>query len=167
MFVKSIRFLKKIFALNGITKKDFALASFGTICIVFVASIFRSISFSLDYGVEPKGGVVEIGNILSDPGNPLFLYTIFLVCVYAPIVEELIFRGGIWSILRKFFSKTHVIYISSFLFAVAHADLGHMIGVFPIAIWLGYLRARSDSILAPMIGHFINNSAITCLIVLG
>lgn len=167
MFGQFIRFFKKVFALKGISKKDIALSSLGTVCIVFFARILHSFYFTSDYGIEPQGGIIEISNILSNSSHPLFLYTVFLVCIYAPIIEELIFRGGLWSLLRLFFSKTYVIFISSFIFAIAHGDLGHMIGVFPIAIWLGFLRARSGSILAPIIGHLVNNSIITCFIALG
>ena len=72
--------------------------------------------------------------------------------------EEWLFRGYVQTRLAQRWSPWLAILVSSLLFAVFHGDPVHVIFVFPIGLWLGYISWRSGSIIPAMLAHAYNNS---------
>ena len=72
--------------------------------------------------------------------------------------EEWLFRGYVQTRLAQRWSPWLAILVSSLLFAVFHGDPVHVISVFPIGLWLGYISWRSGSIIPAMLAHAYNNS---------
>lgn len=86
--------------------------------------------------------------------------------IFAPIFEELAFRGLLFAALRRRFEFAPAAVMSSSLFALAHGyDLVGFISVF----WSGFLWAwiynRTGSLLPGMAAHAINN-LLVCLTVM-
>lgn len=91
-------------------------------------------------------------------GNGLVLVSFILaVCVIAPIIEEVIFRGILWRLIEKLISTNVAWIATSFMFAAAHGDILHIIAVFPLGILFGYLRKKTNNIWAPIVAHAANN----------
>lgn len=67
--------------------------------------------------------------------------------------EEWLFRGYVQTRLAQRWSPWLAILVSSLLFAVIHLDPVHVISVFPIGLWLGYISWRSGSIIPAMLAH--------------
>ena len=86
--------------------------------------------------------------------------------VFAPVFEELAFRGLLYAILRRRLSVVPAALISASIFALAHGY--GMIG-FVSVLWSGLLWAwiyeRTGSLLPGMIAHAINN-LLVCLAVM-
>lgn len=94
--------------------------------------------------------------------NPSFI--IFMALIYAPFVEELLFRGLFLQVMRKLNIQV-AMWISSLLFGLAHmfaqgfllTDLLFL----PTYTVLGYLLAKryqdSHSLFSSMAVHFLNN----------
>jgi len=115
-------------------------------------------------GKTPSHPIVN--EISTDFWSVIKLY--LLASVWAPITEELMFRGAFFHHLRRrhgWFLSTAVV---SFVFAAIHPQ-GYL-GIpmlMTIAFILAAMREWRGSIIAPMVGHAINNFiAVTLLIFL-
>ena len=73
------------------------------------------------------------------------------------ICEELLFRGYIQTRLAKSFGPILGVGIASLLFAAFHLDLVHVVAVFPLGLFLGWVSWQSGSLFPAILGHFVNN----------
>jgi membrane protease YdiL (CAAX protease family) len=90
----------------------------------------------------------------------------------APFVEEIIYRGVLYSGLRKFFGIPATIIAVTILFAGVHVPQywgawASLTGLMLLSLTLTIVRARTKSILPSVVIHFVNNSVISLLLVLG
>ena len=99
---------------------------------------------------------------LSLPDSPLGLALAFaLIVVLAPVAEELLFRGWIYTALRWRFGFTAALWATAIIFALAHWDPTHLyaLAILPIGLALGYLRERTGSARATTLFHMLYNFA--------
>jgi membrane protease YdiL (CAAX protease family) len=100
----------------------------------------------------------EMSQIFRDHGASGFLIPLSMMIGLTPAVcEELLFRGYIQTRLTQAFHPIFGILIASFLFAIFHMDFVHVIAVFPMGVFLGWVSWRSGSLFPAMMGHFVNN----------
>jgi len=104
-----------------------------------------------DAGLVGVAGALLEGAVL-----PRVLLALSVV-VLAPLVEELIFRGLLWDALGDHLPPLGVWLLTSALFGAYHLDPLHAVAVFPIGLLLGWLRWRTGSLVAPILGHAANN----------
>ncbi len=109
------------------------------------------------FPIELSDQLEMIGDILASQTGFSVFTTAILIAVIPAIVEEMLFRGYLQSRLLRRMPPAAAILISASIFAVAHVDPLHALGVFPLGIWLGIVAWRSGSILPAMLGHFVNN----------
>lgn len=87
-----------------------------------------------------------------------FLLPVALLIGLAPaICEEVLFRGYLQPRLARLTRPGVGLMLASLLFAAFHLDPVHVVLVFPIGLWLGFLSYRSGSIFPAILGHFVNN----------
>ena len=79
------------------------------------------------------------------------------IVVGAPLFEELVFRGYLWSVFERVASPVVALVATSLLFALFHADPVHTVSLLPTAFLLGWLRLASGSVWPPVAAHFVNN----------
>ena len=95
---------------------------------------------------------------------------IFAMVIVAPIYEELIFRGILWSaIAEQFTSPPDTEYrgaivaslVTSLIFAVIHLQYGiyEISTIVVLALLFCYARIKSGSLILPILLHIINNGA--------
>jgi membrane protease YdiL (CAAX protease family) len=82
-----------------------------------------------------------------------FFVNAFVICVVAPFVEELTFRGLGYSLLRGRFGVEPAIVGSSLLFGLAHGLVEALPLLVAFGIGLAWLRERQDSTIPGMILH--------------
>ena len=94
---------------------------------------------------------------------------LFLVVVLAPLAEELLFRGWIYTALRWRFGFSAALWGGAVLFALAHWESTHLYAlvILPIGLVLGYLRERTGSTRATTLFHMIYNFSALALSFLG
>lgn len=96
--------------------------------------------------------------------NSVWLLVIVMVVV-APIYEELVFRGLLWSAINEQFEAPRGLVISSLvtsvIFALIHLQYGiyEMSTIVILALIFCLARIKSGSLLLPMLLHIINNGA--------
>lgn len=86
---------------------------------------------------------------------------LFLAAVFAPFFEEIMFRGALLRGLRNRFGPIFSGLAVAFIFAVIHPQ--GILGVpalMSLAFGFALLREWRDSLIAPMVGHAINNGVI-------
>lgn len=99
---------------------------------------------------------------LYDSANPKWLLIVTMVIV-APIYEEVMFRGILWSAVREQFAGSKGAWVAtittSVLFSIIHLqyEFYEMSVIFILALLLGYARSRSGSLYVPILLHIINN----------
>jgi membrane protease YdiL (CAAX protease family) len=79
------------------------------------------------------------------------------VVVVAPVTEELIFRGYLFPVLRRFTGVSFAAVMSGLIFAVAHGELGALPILFFLGVLLALVYQRSGSIWAPIGVHALFN----------
>lgn len=91
-----------------------------------------------------------------------FLLSAIAAIIFAPLLEELVFRGVLFNRLKIRVGIIPSMLISSFLFAIGH-DFGGMTSAFLFGMCMCILYLKTDNILVPMSVHFINNVVATFL----
>ncbi len=116
-----------------------------------------------------KGGEAPshpiINEITASPWGVLKLY--ILAAVWAPISEEIMFRGAFLHHLRRRHGWIISTLIVSFIFAAIHPQ--GILGIpmlMTIATILSALREWRGSIIAPIVAHALNNFVATTLLIL-
>ena len=79
------------------------------------------------------------------------------VVIVAGITEEILFRGFVQKTLEKRKGVTSAVTTASILFALIHINPWWVIQILILAMFLGIIAWRADSILPGIIIHFINN----------
>ena len=102
----------------------------------------------------------QMVGIMNTPGG----YAV--ICLLAPIAEELVFRGAV---LRKLLEwkperRWLMITLSALLFALAHMNPAQLLHPFLIGLLLGWLYERTGSIVPGIIFHWANNTVAYLLI---
>lgn len=82
------------------------------------------------------------------------------VVVTAPVAEELLFRGFLYTAVRERWGYRAALGISSVLFAAMHFDPTGMYAllVLPSAVLFGWLRERTGGIYVPILAHAVFNT---------
>lgn len=86
--------------------------------------------------------------------------------IFAPIIEELVFRGVLFNRLKVRIGIIPAMIISSFIFGIGH-EFGGMTSAFLFGVCMCILYLKTDNILIPMSVHFINNVVATLLNISG
>ncbi len=88
------------------------------------------------------------------------IYYFICVVIFAPFVEELIFRDILLNRLNKKFGIKKAILYSSIVFGILHIELA-IIGAVIFGIIACILYLKYENILIPMTVHFINNFIVS------
>ncbi len=86
-----------------------------------------------------------------------FLANAFVVCVLAPITEELTFRGLGFSLLRPLGAAAAVL-LTALAFGLAHGLVDALPVLFAFGVGLAYIRLRQDSVVPGMLLHGLFNA---------
>lgn len=124
----------------------------------FIIIISQIISFALFFGDEVKYTKSSSTAELLSVGGWKMIIVFIGMAVITPILEEIIFRGGIF---RAFYEKWNfpiAAFGSAFLFMLAHVLIPFIMpAIFVMGLAFAYLYHQYKSIYAPIILHmFIN-----------
>ncbi len=85
--------------------------------------------------------------------------------VVAPLVEETVFRGFVYAVLKKHTDAFFATFVSAALFALAHSHLASAVPLFLLALGFTVAYERTGSLLVPILMHALFN-AITLVALL-
>ncbi|MCK4750969.1 MAG: CPBP family intramembrane metalloprotease [Bacteroidales bacterium] len=86
------------------------------------------------------------------------IYTLLLVCILGPVLEELLFRGIILDGFLKRYKPAKAIFWSAFLFGLFHLNPWQFIPGFLIGILLAWIYFKTRSLIPVILVHLVNNS---------
>lgn len=97
-------------------------------------------------------------------GNDAFYYisSFLYVVIIGPIVEELVYRGGILMALRRFGDQFAVV-VSAIIFGLMHANIPQIIFATLVGLILGYICVKTNSLRYVIIIHMLNNLIATIM----
>ncbi len=136
---------------------------------VFIMWSFMAILESAGYNKwisELVGGDAqqEAVKMISENGDALSLAMMAVVaCVGAPLAEEVVFRGYIYTALKRFSNIPVAILFSGLLFGAVHMNLAALLPLTVLGIVLALLYEGTGSIWAPIAVHFTFNLATVTL----
>lgn len=104
-----------------------------------------------------EGTLEMIPRLLAD--GPAFGRAVlaFSIVVGAPLLEELVFRGYLWTVFDHVAGPVVAFVSTTLLFALFHGDPVHVVSLLPTAAFLGVLRLASGSVWPAVAAHFVNN----------
>jgi membrane protease YdiL (CAAX protease family) len=109
-------------------------------------------------GVETQG--TEILKIFDSLDSPIWF--ILVGVIFAPIVEELFFRGFLFQGFRQKYGWVGGALLSSAIFGLAHLDPVALIPTFILGLLLAYMYHRSNSVWPGIILHILVNAMGLC-----
>lgn len=155
-------FGRKILSFSQINKKKVAISFLIGICFFIVN---ESIGFLINLipGITNSSNQEMIIKIIEE--NPFSAF--ISVVIFAPIVEELVFRGGIYNLLKNKLSENLSLILSSLIFGLLHVIFGllafeisefiFLIAYFILGLGFGFIYKKTNNIYICIIVHFINN----------
>ncbi len=142
--------------------KNWIITSFKYLGILYVTSVVTSIIV----GFLSDAPTSENQSILDDMFGSNALLIAIMTIVFAPIVEEVVFRYGMISFKDRT-SKTTTLLISSLLFGFIHVagalqsgnidDLTFIIVYFSLGIVLGLSYLKTEKLIYPILIHALYN----------
>ena len=152
---------------SGLTVKEvFPLKRFriGLVPALLAALIplqffLTEISIQFDKVLPPPRWFMELFARLFDSDFGVWS-GVLRVVIIAPVVEELIFRGAIMSGFIRNYKPVYAIFFSALLFALFPLNPWQFPATFLLGLILGWVRIRTNSVLACIAGHAIHNGLV-------
>jgi membrane protease YdiL (CAAX protease family) len=114
-------------------------------------------------GWGEKGALGALAGAMRQFSGPSFLALLMVLGLFAPVAEEMFFRGFIQTRLVARFGAWPGILITSFLFGLLHLDAIHTPLSMVIGIFLGWAAVASGTVLVAVLLHAVNNVASVLL----
>jgi membrane protease YdiL (CAAX protease family) len=96
------------------------------------------------------------------PAEPAYWCVAAATACGAPIAEEVLFRGYLHDLLRRWLPAWPAIGVGALLFGLLHG-LAYALPIAVLGLWFGWLRERSGSLLPAVFGHALHNGAVTAV----
>jgi membrane protease YdiL (CAAX protease family) len=101
---------------------------------------------------------------LDGQGTPTWMI-VMSACVWAPVIEELLFRGALYRYLRPGFSVVGSASLTALGFALVHPQgLVGVPAIWALGVVFACLREWRGSIVAPMTAHAIHNGVLVLML---
>ncbi|MDR2922071.1 MAG: CPBP family intramembrane metalloprotease [Treponema sp.] len=86
-----------------------------------------------------------------------FIFNLINTAIIPAVAEEILFKGLVFTILKKHYSTITSVIMASLMFAGCHLNFIHLIPHFLFSLFTFWLYMRCGSLILPMFLHFINN----------
>ncbi len=103
---------------------------------------------------------IHVPNELEAFRDHHILWAIGLLAILPPLIEELAFRGIMYTGLRETLGVAEAVIISSFAFGLLHLSIPALVTHVPLGIYFCYLRQRSGRLWPSMLAHALHNAGV-------
>lgn len=112
-------------------------------------------------GVDKAQETVELLQKSNDPA--LLILMAFAAVIVAPICEEVVFRGYLYPVAKRFAGPWVAGLCTALIFSAAHCNLAALFPLFVFGLVLVALYEFTGSIWAPIATHFLFNAATVAI----
>ncbi len=146
-----------LFGLKGNDWQRIALLAMGSLAAAIPAIYFVHAVSMAGFGpdVRPQP-ILEFFNTNKELSARLMLA--FTAVIAAPVSEEIIFRGYLYGVIRRYAGRWWAILISAMIFAAIHGHLPSLAGLFVLAVALSLVYEASGSLWTPILMHSAFNT---------
>lgn len=163
-FLLSFFFLRQIdvvdlFGLDRLNAK--AIAVWGLVVGILVVPLVMAVGVVASQilgsyiGELPPQPIVEA--FLDNRGALFRITTVVLVVLITPAFEELVYRGFLYGVTKRFTDRYFAAIFSSLIFAAAHPGVISLVPIFTLAIFLALVYELSGSLFVPIVIHMFFN----------
>jgi membrane protease YdiL (CAAX protease family) len=138
----------------------FLLAAF---LVVFVVGHSVSENWLKPLGFENTPQ--EIVRAFTESPNPVFrLLVAVMACAVAPVVEEVVFRGFLYPVFKRFTDAPFAAIFTAILFGLVHQNLGGVLPLAGLGLLLVIAYEWTGSLAVPVTIHALFNAASIALL---
>ncbi len=131
--------------------------------VVFYALVYQAVLRGMGHEIMPQE-VAQV--VVGEPSFWMRVYLAALAVVFAPLFEEILFRGiGLPLVARKWGAAPAIV-IVSLLFAAVHLHLPSMAPLFVIATAFSLAYIHTGSIVVPVVMHGLFNAVNVAMLML-
>ena len=113
--------------------------------IIIIANLFWNFILNL---IVPEPPELDYGPMI---------FQIIVICILAPIFEEIMFRGFILKVLKENYNAVIAVIISALLFSLFHTALHQIFPTFIMGLLFGMLYVKYKSLIPCILLHMFNN----------
>ena len=137
-------------------KWKYPLIAVGGFGVYYIISIFLTLLMAL---INPDFDISQAQDVgfESLASSSDYVLAFLALVVIAPIVEEIIFRGFLFGVLKKNYRFWVAAILTSLTFAIAHGARNVGVDTFALSLVLCYLRYNYDSIYPAIFLHMVKN----------
>ncbi len=129
--------------------------------LILIGLVIKMFSEILKVPIEPQ---VPMKMLMREHSDFNFIMMGILIVVFAPILEEIFFRGFVYPLIRNSGKVKRAVLFSALIFASLHFSLWAFLPITCIGCFLALLYERTGSLYASITFHVLNN-LMTVLIV--
>lgn len=134
--------------------------------IALVFSITFTVLVSL-YSIWVEVPQQQILNVGGEASGLESVFILLFAILGAPLIEEILFRGGLFDALLPYYSENAVVLISGLIFGCIHLEVPQAMPLLVVLGWaLGWLRIKSQSLWPALVLHGLNNTIVVILMLL-
>lgn len=111
-----------------------------------------------------KQAVVEL--FLKEKDTSFLLYTSLFASVVGPVIEELFFRGFLYSAMKKHIGVLASILVTGVIFSVLHAHVAGFLPIMALGMFLAYMYEKTGTLVAPITIHITHNLSMVFFVFL-
>lgn len=122
--------------------------------------LFDEIDRILTYFIQLPEPLFDLSPYLKAEAPLTAIMLVLTMVVFAPVGEEIVFRGFLQRILEKTWKDpTRAVLVTSMFFALIHLNPFWLIQIYMWGVVLGYLAFHTGSIIPGILLHGLNNGA--------
>lgn len=125
-----------------------------------VAVAYLRLMQVLGHVIEPQSALREL--LTGERSAWQLVQKLFLVVVLAPLAEEILFRGYLFTAIGSVAPMWATQLVTATLFGLVHG-LGHALPIGLLSLFFGYLRQRYQSLTPSMLAHALHNGFTVAL----
>ncbi len=145
-----------------------ASLGFGLFLGALIAAGMVAVLTTQIFGESPTASAVELARESGDGGLSIWLYLFAIMgATFVPVVEELVYRGLLWSALEKRGMRPWtILVVTSAVFAIIHLEPVRAAVLFVVGMAIGIGRLVTGRVGASIATHvFINTMAMTATLI--
>ena len=118
-------------------------------------AVMIEMAIGIDPGSENTMALVSVAEVV-----PL---TILAIVLFAPVLEELVFRRVIFGSLNQTTNFWVATAVSALAFGLVHMEMTHLLTYFSTGLVLAFLYQKTKRIITPIIAHVLLNGYVMAI----